>query len=129
MLKKWLNHQLSNTKLADDKQIRVAVIDDGVNIDSDDIAGNVEDGETFYDNSGHWPGYYQSSYGHGHLMACLIRDLCPRVKLYIAKLNELWTDGKPRITAESAAEVCSDVSLRYYVLLMLYKLIDSGTGY
>lgn len=112
MLRKWLNQELSekdkdnkNIELAEDKTIKVAVIDDGVNIDSDDIAGNVEEGETFYDNLGHWPGYYQSSYGHGHLMACLIRDLCPRVKLYIAKLNELWTDGRNRVTPESAAEV------------------------
>lgn len=116
MLKKWLNHQLSqkdatnqNIKLADDKQIRVAVIDDGVNIDSDDIADNVAEGETFYDNSGHWPGYYQSSYGHGHLMACLIRDLCPRVRLYIAKLNERWKDGRSWITPDSAAEVCFNI--------------------
>ncbi|KAH6624421.1 hypothetical protein B0J18DRAFT_409874 [Chaetomium sp. MPI-SDFR-AT-0129] len=111
LLRKWLNHHLleadgdgKQVRLAEDKEIRVAVIDDGVNIDCDDIAENVEEGETFCDNAGHWPGYYQSSYGHGHLMACLIRDLCPRVKLYIAKLNEMWVDGRPRITPESAAK-------------------------
>jgi hypothetical protein len=65
----------------------------------------VDVGETFYDNQGHWPGFYQSAYGHGTLMARLIHQMCPSVRLYIAKLNELWSEGKSQITADSAAEV------------------------
>lgn len=115
-------------RLAEDKEIRVAVIDDGVNIDCDDIAENVEEGETFCDNAGHWPGYYQSSYGHGHLMACLIRDLCPRVKLYVAKLNEMWVDGRPRITPESAAKV-SSLELSPFFPFPLHRSIFNKPGH
>ncbi|KAI1420270.1 hypothetical protein F5Y12DRAFT_791763, partial [Xylaria sp. FL1777] len=110
LLEKWFNNELAfkdqngaGITLVKEKEIRVAVIDDGANIDLDDLHGNIVAGETFYDNSGHWPGFYQSSYGHGHEMACIIRQLCPQVKLFIAKLNELWMDGKPQITPESAA--------------------------
>lgn len=85
--------------------VKVAIIDDGVYPDRDGVGDHIEGGETFYDNEGHWPGHYQSTYGHGHLMACLIKRLCPKVKLYIAKLNELWRDGRSQITSESAAEV------------------------
>lgn len=107
--------QHMNTRIADksdplerkpehsDLWINVAIIDDGVDPEKDDIGTNIECGETFYDNWGQWPGFYQSSYGHGHLMARHIRQLCPKVRLHIAKLNELWSDGKPQITAESAA--------------------------
>lgn len=111
-LKRWLNHELSqkrsdkeNFQLAEDKVIKVAVIDDGVDYDKDDISKNVAVGETFYDDGGYWPGYYQSSQGHGHLMACIIRNLCPSVKLYIAKLNEEWVNGKLQIVPMSAVQV------------------------
>ena len=98
-------------RLVEDQFIKVAVIDDGVDADRDDIGRNIDEGETFYESEtkgherGYWPGYYQSGYGHGHAMACLIRKLCPKVRLYVAKLNELWSDGRPQITAESAAKV------------------------
>ena len=107
-LKKYLNNRLADrsSPLKSSQHIKVAIIDDGVDADRDDIGRNIVDGETFYDNKkGHWPGYYQSNHGHGHLMACLVRQLCPKVCLYIAKLNELWSDGKPQITADSAAKV------------------------
>lgn len=102
ILKKYMNNCPA---LKEDQFIKVAIIDDGVDPDKDNIGENIADGETFYDNKGHWPGYYQSSYGHGHYMAGLIQQLCPKVRLYIAKLNELWSDGKSQITAESAAKV------------------------
>lgn len=112
ILDRWFNNELSkrdsqnnSIRLAEDKEIKVAIIDDGVDVDRDDMIKSVEAGETFFDNQGQWPGHYTSSQGHGHLMACLIRQLCPRVKLYIAKLNEVWIDGKAQITAESAASV------------------------
>ena len=108
-----LTTYLNNRKDKDGKQkgldsnevVKVAIIDDGVYPDRDGIGDHIAEGETFYDNEGHWPGHYQSTYGHGHLMACLIKRLCPKARLYIAKLNELWRDGRSQITTESAAEV------------------------
>ncbi|KAI9689796.1 MAG: hypothetical protein M1822_009678 [Bathelium mastoideum] len=91
-------------ELDENEVVKVAIIDDGVYPDRDGIGGHIDAGETFYDIEGHWPGHYQSTYGHGHLMACLIKRLCPRVRFYIAKLNELWRHGRSQITTESAAE-------------------------
>ena len=99
------SNQLTRHPAHADMWINVAIIDDGVDPERDDIGSNIECGETFYDNWGHWPGFYQSSSGHGHLMARHIRQLCPKVRLYIAKLNELWGAGESQITAESAANV------------------------
>ncbi|ETS73385.1 hypothetical protein PFICI_14990 [Pestalotiopsis fici W106-1] len=105
ILRNALNNRLANNnKLTSEETIKVAIIDDGLDIEKDDIWRNVALGETFYDNKGHWPGFYQSAYGHGTLMANEIRQICPRVELYIAKLNEVWSDGKPQITAKSAAQ-------------------------
>jgi subtilisin family serine protease len=120
----FLKAYFRENKLTEDKEIKVAIIDDGVDIDHEDIAKeSIRDGETFYNNDGSWPGFYQSSNGHGTLMACLITQICPKAKLYIAKLNEVWTNSKSQITAESAAKVsCEEPSNAYRRL----KLV---TGY
>ncbi|KAM0265160.1 hypothetical protein ACHAQJ_000313 [Trichoderma viride] len=127
-LRTWLNNKLDKVELAAKREIRVAVIDDGVNIGVDDIDANVEDGETFYDNSGHWTGHYQSSSGHGHLMARLIRDLCPRVKLYIAKLNERWIDNRPRITPDSAAKAIEWARSKKVDIISMSWTIENADG-
>ncbi|KAH8199094.1 hypothetical protein TruAng_006730 [Truncatella angustata] len=100
----YMAKKLSETEREEKGRKQVAIIDDGLDIDRDDIGRNVALGETFYDNKGHWPGFYQSAYGHGTLMANQIRQICPKVQLYVAKLNEVWSDGKPQITAKSAAQ-------------------------
>jgi hypothetical protein len=100
---------LTKTDAHADFWINVAIIDDGVDPERHDVGSNIECGETFYDNWGQWPGFYQSSSGHGHLMARHIKQLCPKVRLYVAKLNEMWSDGKWQITAESAANVQSSL--------------------
>ncbi|OTA62828.1 subtilisin-like protein [Hypoxylon sp. EC38] len=104
ILRRYLNNLSSNTPSSKQGIIKVAIIDDGVDVDVDGIGMSVMGGETFYDDKGHWPGFYQSAYGHGTLMARQIRNICPKVSLYVAKLNEVWRDGKPQITAKSAAE-------------------------
>jgi hypothetical protein len=104
-LKRYMNNLESKKAIGPNALIKVAIVDDGVDADENDIGKNIEKGETFFDNKGHWPGFYQSTHGHGHEMACLIRQLCPNVRLYIAKLNELWVDREFQITAESAAKV------------------------
>ncbi len=49
--------------------------------------------------------FYVSSHGHGTIMANCIRRVCPNIKLYVAKLDDLPTErGAGQFTASSAAE-------------------------
>lgn len=101
MLKKYI---LNSNDEKTNAMVKVAVIDDGVMLDHPSIELNIEAGETFYRNDdGSWPGWYQSTHGHGTQMALLICEMCPHVKLYIAKLDEKLTNGSLQITADSAA--------------------------
>ncbi|KAF4631245.1 hypothetical protein G7Y89_g6885 [Cudoniella acicularis] len=125
----FLKKYIRNNPLSEEKEIKVAIIDDGVNLDYGDIGTRVVDGETFYNNDGHWQGFYQSSNGHGTLMACLISQICPKVKLFIAKLNEEWTNSQSQITAESAAKAIDwarkkDVD----IISMSWSIEDPGAG-
>jgi hypothetical protein len=91
--------------LGEQEEVKVAIIDDGVYPDRDEIGNHIVESETFYDKDDNWPAPYQSTYGHGHLMARLIKRLCPKVRLYIAKLDESWREGRSQITTKSAYKV------------------------
>ncbi|KAK1252160.1 hypothetical protein MKX08_003347 [Trichoderma sp. CBMAI-0020] len=104
---------LSRIKLAPTKSsaispIKIAIIDDGIDMTLDLFANKVHGGESFYglgDLSGHQGVYYVPSGPHGTLMARLICEVCPVVKLYIAQLEVLpGHDGRRSFTEESAAE-------------------------
>jgi hypothetical protein len=45
--------------------------------------------------------FYHSAAGHGTAMAKLIKRICPRVELHVAKLGQ-WTD---EVTVDHLAEV------------------------
>ncbi|KAL8333866.1 hypothetical protein RB593_003504 [Gaeumannomyces tritici] len=136
---KWLNCMESfanflkvyfrNNKLEETCEIKVAVLDDGVNIDHPDVRNNIVEGETFYNNNGHWQGFYQSSHGHGTLMASIICQICPKVKLYVAKLNEEWVNSAEQITADSAAAAIEwAVSKGVDIISMSWSIESPGEG-
>lgn len=92
------------------KVVKVALIDDGVDVDEvlipcigsgasyDKAQGSDKDSRSFY----------VSSLGHGTIMANCIRRVCPNIKLYVAKLDDHPTErGARQFTASSAAEVGS----------------------
>lgn len=98
------------------KEITVALIDDGVNIDIPTVAGKVIGGATFDrgepDENGPSP-YFVSSGGHGTVMADMICRVCPTMKLYVFKLEthlvqDPIAEGQThnQIVAQSAAQVC-----------------------
>ncbi len=99
------DHDGKNKELGKEDEVRLAIIDDGVYPDRDDIGDHIVESETFYDTDGQWSAPYQSTYGHGHLIARLIKRLCPKVRLYIAKLDESWREGISQITTKSASKV------------------------
>ena len=82
------------------ERIKVALIDDGVDTAFRDLSRNIASGVSYYRRTnGLYSSYYQSSGGHGTVMASLIRRICPHVRIYVAKLDE-------KLTATSAAKVC-----------------------
>ena len=87
--------------------IKVALIDDGVNLKDLDHKGLVKDG---------WPldisdedkivtTYYESTEGHGTVMANLIHFACPEAHLYVAKLEK-----PPPKVYKCVAGMAADVS-------------------
>jgi hypothetical protein len=91
--------------------VKIAVIDDGVDASLDSLTGKIAAGKSFcpYPNSTDLMSAYFAPTGkHGTCMASLISQLCPNVRLYVARLEEhrkLDGDGRRQITAKSAAEV------------------------
>jgi hypothetical protein len=88
-----------------EREIKVAVVDDGVDKLQGIFGDSIIAGVSFYSSQrgfGTWPHYFSSS-GHGTLMAQLVRRICPKAKLYIARLDQ-GINGEP--TIESAIKVC-----------------------
>lgn len=99
-----LNYEVDDPQPA----IKVALIDDGVDLSFDYLDQSIKGGHTCSVRDrelGFWNPFYHSANGHGTVMATLIRQMCPKVQLYVAKLNEIATQDKNQITASSAVEV------------------------
>lgn len=96
--------------------IKVALIDDGVDLYVESLRGKIRGGESFdrgYPNENGPSPYYTSSKGHGTVMADMICRVCPMAKLYVYKLEThssinpaTQTQSNDQISAESAALVC-----------------------
>lgn len=87
--------------------IIVALIDDGVDMKEQSLHDKVIGGLSFCSRSEnlHNP-YYVTGGGHGTAMAALICRVCPKVKLYILKLEERESSSNMKqITAKSATKV------------------------
>jgi hypothetical protein len=91
--------------------IKVALIDDGVDGFDSTISKSIANGVSYChdsldDSSDLVKSYYVSQGGHGTMMARLILRMCPKAKLYVARLQE-YTSGRRRfIQPESATQVC-----------------------
>jgi len=90
-----------------EEPITVALIDDGIDMDDTILRPhNIVSGRSFCSHDTEQPRpYYLSSGGHGTAMASLICRVCPKVRLYVLKLDEYGSKpGKRQITAKSAAK-------------------------
>ena len=96
--------------------IKIALIDDGVDMKEDALHGKVIGGRSFClrdEKKNLNKSYYVKSGGHGTAMASLICRVCPHAKLIVLKLDEYIGQNQERqITAKSAAKVCADTQDR-----------------
>ncbi|ETS78061.1 hypothetical protein PFICI_10123 [Pestalotiopsis fici W106-1] len=89
------------------RPVKVALIDDGVDINDPTIRTKVFDGRSFChrdeEENLNQP-YYVSGGGHGTAMASYICKICPNVQLYVLRLEEKASiePGRRNITADSA---------------------------
>ncbi|KAI0101767.1 hypothetical protein GGR51DRAFT_529279 [Nemania sp. FL0031] len=87
--------------------ITVALIDDGVDVNDQNIQSRIIGGRSFChrDKEQNLNQSYYVSGGHGTAMARLICKVCPGVNLFILRLDEYFIElGKRQITAESATK-------------------------
>lgn len=91
-----------------EEPIRVALIDDGINITR--LMHKHNGGQSFATRDGNVIPYYMSSGGHGPAMASQIYRICPRAQLHVLKLDDHSSKGEGRqITPWSAAQVSRQV--------------------
>ncbi|KAI0442366.1 hypothetical protein F4803DRAFT_551238 [Xylaria telfairii] len=89
--------------------VKISVIDNGVDASLDALDGKIAVGTSFCpipDTTYHKP-YYMTSeaISHGSMVAGLICRMCPKAKLYVARIDELPSSGRQNLlTAESAAK-------------------------
>ncbi|RAK99153.1 subtilisin-like protein [Aspergillus ibericus CBS 121593] len=115
--------------------IKVAVVDDGVDIHIQSLQGKVIGGESFdrgsLDGYGTSP-YYISGGGHGTMMADMVCRVCPTAKLFVYKLEmHSNPDGGPRqISAESAAlAVMAAVRQKVDIISMSWTIRETEDNY
>lgn len=101
---------------AESRVVRIAIIDDGVDTHlpefmNADIGGGVSfhtRGRLQDTPQATFTHHFPSTGGHGTEMAMRVRQVFPKAKLYIARLNVAFGEnGNPTITASSAADVSS----------------------
>ena len=94
------------------RPVKVAFIDDGVDIFENALHGKVQGGKSFClrdEQKKLNKSFYLKSGGHGTAMASLICRVCPHATLIALKLDEyLGPNLERQITAKSAAKVCAN---------------------
>ncbi|OJJ78086.1 hypothetical protein ASPBRDRAFT_202930 [Aspergillus brasiliensis CBS 101740] len=88
--------------------IRLGLIDDGVDVAHPDLNSYKFTGASFYpynDNERVWP-YWNSTSGHGTVMARMIHLIAPNVRLHICRLETQYTasDQRVQVVPESAVQ-------------------------
>jgi hypothetical protein len=103
------------------KKVKIAVIDDGINTTLEIFQRRIQTGDSFSELSAFakYPylhsSFYVPSGPHGTLMAQLICEVCPKVKLFVAKLEKVkGQDGGRSFTPESAIKVSCFISKPAY---------------
>ncbi|RYP72074.1 hypothetical protein DL771_004405 [Monosporascus sp. 5C6A] len=100
---------LRNVKEGETATVKIAILDDGIDVSIDVFRDKIATGRSFYpgpNRTGSMNAYYVPTGKHGTRAATLISEICPNPQLYVARLDEkLDGDGRRQIAAESAAKV------------------------
>lgn len=118
---------------ADD--VRIALIDDGVEITNRNLTNRVYNGWTCdagYEGNG-LEGiprpYTNSETQHGTFMASTICRICPRAKIFVFRLDVVSEPGaRAHFTAKSAAEVSLAPPIPYVIIHVFLKLLTIFLG-
>ncbi|PNP59103.1 hypothetical protein THARTR1_01351 [Trichoderma harzianum] len=122
--------RVQDSDLVGSQNIKVALIDDGVDASHWILRNNIKEGITYCtstSNNSHIPSsFYSSATGHGTLMATLICDICPGIDLYVAKLDDQNSGGDFNFTAKSAADAIKwAVSKQVDIISMSWTIEES----
>ncbi|KAI1380597.1 hypothetical protein F4677DRAFT_192150 [Hypoxylon crocopeplum] len=108
------------------KDVRVALIDDGVQFGHESLQGKITDGWSFDDgyDGADLPGarkpFHESQTGHGTLMANMICRVCPGAKIFVYRLKVIPGNGsKSHFTPESAAEAVEYCATRGFDVISI----------
>lgn len=107
-----------------EKDVVVALIDDGVDSCDPAFAGRVIEGKTFDYQDGSVGQYYISAGGHGTNMAKMILKVCPMAKIYSIRLETHTASDKEDSTIDSisAALVSHHSSPEFEILGVFFDL-------
>ncbi|PYI14016.1 subtilisin-like protein, partial [Aspergillus violaceofuscus CBS 115571] len=109
------------------EDVRVALIDDGVDIEEKTLRGKIVGGRSFFprDHAQNLQRpFYVSGSGHGTVMASLICRVCPTAKLFVVKVAEHVSASSGRqISANSAARaVRAAIDQKVHVITMPWTI-------
>ncbi|KIW98644.1 uncharacterized protein Z519_00305 [Cladophialophora bantiana CBS 173.52] len=106
--------------------VKVALIDDGVQFTHESLQEKIDDGWSFDDgyDGVDLPGarrpFHESSTGHGTLMANMICRICPNAKIFVCRLNVYPGDGtKSHFSAKSAADAAVYCATRGFDIILM----------
>ncbi|KAL7785168.1 hypothetical protein V8C37DRAFT_420238 [Trichoderma ceciliae] len=94
-----------------DKDVVVALIDDGVDAYLPSISGRVIGGKSFDYKFERVPPYYVSEYGHGTVIASMVMELCPLAKLYPIRIETEMSEGGERTIVSKSAALAIEAAL------------------
>ena len=113
IVQEFVKNQVRSQEPGDEgEEIKVALIDDGLDVSKFEGAfyypGWPVEGPTSME--GLW---YNSSGGHGTHMATMIHTICPRVRLYVAKLGD-WRGDEWKGNVESPSTADRAAKVRWH---------------
>ncbi|KAH8586376.1 hypothetical protein B0O99DRAFT_695557 [Bisporella sp. PMI_857] len=112
--------------------VKIAIIDDGVDAALDIFDDKIVSGASFsspFAMDVSLNPYFVSSDQHGTMMADLILRMCPRAKLFVAKLEERYSmNGRRHITPKSAADAVEwAISCEVDIISMSWTIETTNT--
>ncbi|CAD6442393.1 bb52b886-4da0-4df4-8be6-03664f8edd25 [Sclerotinia trifoliorum] len=108
------------------KDVQVALIDDGADFMHKAIGDKLNGGRSFGTGKG-VAAFHGSTTGHGTYMAYMIGRICPRVEIYVCKLNVIrGGDGSASFTAESAADAVEFAVTRGFDIISISWTVQKG---